>query len=207
MKCAIYARVSTKDKQEIGLQLDKLRDFAKAREYKVVKEYKDIGESGAKTSRPQFNQMMMDARKRKFKVLLIYKLDRLSRSLKHLITTVEKLQDNKVDIVTLEQDIDTTTSSGKLQFNMIGAFSEFERDLISERVKDGMARAKSKGKKLGRPFIDVDTQKVCDLYDLGMSGRDIAKEVGVSKSTVYNILSKNGIRNHNDYQDKGAVKK
>lgn len=152
---AIYARVST-DKQAVGMQLSELRDFVKRSNWKIYKEYIDQGYTGANTQRPAFTDMINQARKRKFEILLFWKLDRLSRSLKDLINTLYELGHLGVDFISYDNNLDTSTPTGKLVFQIVGAVAEFEKDIIRERVKAGLENAKRKGKRLGRPPISQE---------------------------------------------------
>ena len=183
-RIAIYARVST-DRQSTESQLNALREYASKRAWAISKEYIDEGYTGSNTKRPAFNAMMADARKRKFDVLLVYKLDRLSRSLKDLITTLDDLKSMGIDFISYDNGLDTTTPTGRLIFNVVGAVAEFEKDIIRERVRAGLENAKRKGKRLGRPPVSshlVDEAK--KLRSEGMSFRQIGKQLGIPESTV-----------------------
>jgi DNA invertase Pin-like site-specific DNA recombinase len=131
--------------------------------------------------------MLSDARHRRFDLLVVWKLDRLSRSLKDLITTLDELGHLGIDFVSYDNQLDTSSPSGKLVFNIIGAVAEFERDIIRERVRAGLANARIKGKKLGRPQIPKsDQKKIITLKKRGLSNRAIGKELRISESTVRN---------------------
>src|ERR1700730_4073478 len=149
MKAAIDARVSTVD-QEPENQLQELRRYVDARGWTAT-EYVDRGVSGAKDRRPALDQLLADAKRRRFDVLVCWRLDRLGRNLKHLITLLEDLQALGVAFVSLAEGIDATTPAGKLQMHILGAISEFERGRIRERVLAGLQRAKAQGTRLGRP--------------------------------------------------------
>jgi len=190
-KVGIYGRVSTLDKgQDVELQLSDLRTFANARGWKVFKEYVDVGQSGSKEQRPAFTQLMEDARKRKIDIILVWRLDRFGRSLKHLIVSLDELKTLGVGFVSFKESLDFTTPTGRLMFHLLGAFSEFEKELIRERVKAGVAHARSKGKRLGRrPLIDTKLLRtVADMRSKGLSIRGISRELGVSKSLVHKSL-------------------
>ena len=190
-KVGIYARVSTLDKgQDTEVQLSDLRTYADARGWKVFKEYVDAGQSGSKEQRPAFNQLMEDARKRKIDIILVWRLDRFGRSLKHLIVSLDELKTLGVGFVSFKESIDFTTATGRLMLHLLGAFAEFEKEIIRERVKAGVAHAKSKGKRLGRrPLLDERLLRtVRDRRDKGISIRNISKELGVSKSLVHKSL-------------------
>src|SRR5436305_2882874 len=149
MKAAIYARVSTVD-QEPENQLQELRRYVQARGWAAT-EYVDRGVSGAKDRRPALDDLVRDARRRRFDVLVCWRLDRLGRNLKHLITMLDELQALGIAFVSLAEGIDATTPAGKLQMHILGAIAEFERGRIRERVVAGLQRARAQGKRLGRP--------------------------------------------------------
>jgi len=189
MKIAIYARVSTED-QNLDNQIDQLKSYCDRMDYDIYKVYTDKI-SGAKESREGFDRMMNDSRKKLFEAVLCWKLDRLGRSLKHLISIIEEWKKRGIDLICYQQNIDTTNASGKLMFQIIGAFAEFERNMISERTKAGLDRAKKQGKKLGRPKIsNYLKKKVLRLYeDLG-SIKKVSEQVNISYGSVYNIIKK-----------------
>jgi DNA invertase Pin-like site-specific DNA recombinase len=153
-RVALYARVSSANgQQDPAMQLSELRAFARARGFQVVNEFVDRGVSGAKESRPQLNQLVIDARQRKFDCVLVWKLDRFARSLKHLCNALAEFEALGIAFVSLRDNLDLTTPSGRLMFQIIGAMAEFECSLIVERVKAGLRNAKSKGRQLGRPRL------------------------------------------------------
>lgn len=143
-KIAIYARVSTSD-QKVDLQLDELRHYAQLRGWQVAGEFVDVGISGSKASRPELNRMIKDAHLRRFDAIVVWKMDRLGRSLKHLITTIEDLETYGVTFVSLRDNLDLSTPTGRLMMHVIGAMAEFERGLIQERVVAGIAAARKRG--------------------------------------------------------------
>lgn len=144
-KCAIYCRVSTEE-QNPENQIEACKQLASQQKYRVHGIYVDEV-SGAKNSRPKLNELMFDARKGLFSVVIIWKLDRLGRSLKHLINIAEEWHKQGIDFICVSQHIDTTSSAGKLTFHILGAMAEFERELISERTKEGLKHAKNVGKR------------------------------------------------------------
>jgi DNA invertase Pin-like site-specific DNA recombinase len=189
MKAAIYARVSTLDKgQDTEVQLRDLRSYAQARGWIVAGEYVDKGQSGAKDRRPELDKLMTDVRKRKVDLILCWRLDRLGRSLKHLILTLDELQSVGVGFVSYNENLDLTTSTGRLMFQLLGAFAEFERNLIKERVKAGLANAKAKGAKLGRPSPEFDEDELIRLRKSGVTIRGIAERLNLRKSFVHKTL-------------------
>jgi DNA invertase Pin-like site-specific DNA recombinase len=177
MRCAIYGRVSTLD-QEPENQLVELRRYTAARRW-VAAEYIDRGVSGAKDRRPALDRLVADAKRRRFDVLVCWRLDRLGRNLKHLITFLEDLQALGIPFVSLGEGIDATTPAGKLQMHILGAIAEFERGRIQERVRAGLARARGQGKRLGRP-----RKAPAQIVVPGGSVRAAARAWGVSKSTA-----------------------
>src|SRR5438105_558657 len=180
MKAAIYARVSTFD-QEPENQLQELRRFAEARGWTAV-EYVDRGVSGAKDRRPALDQMIADAKRRRFDVVVCWRLDRLGRNLKHLIILLEDLQALGVAFVSLAEGIDATTPAGKLQLHILGAIAEFERERIRERVLAGLQRARTQGKKLGRPRAILPLERLATVAHLTLD--EAAGALGVSRSTL-----------------------
>ena len=183
-RVAIYARVSTKD-QDVELQLVELRNYVKDRNWTVYKEYVDIGQSGAKDSRPQLNQLMTDAKRKRFDVVLCWKFDRYARSLKHLVDSLFEFKALSIDFVSLTEGIDTTTPVGMAMFGVIGAMAQLERDLIRERVLAGMRRAKARGKAIGRPKAQLDIEEVKRLRDEGHNITQISKILNVSRASLY----------------------
>jgi len=191
MKVGLYARVSTLDKnQDPTLQLRDLRAFCHSRGWDIFAEYVDIGQSGGKDSRPQLNRLLDAARKRKIDCVCVWRLDRFGRSLKSLILTLDELITLGVSFTSYSENLDFTTSTGKLLFHLLGAFAEFERNLIRERVKAGIENAKDKGVILGRPKARIDKEKLLELQRQGYSIRKIAETLKVSKSFVHKTLVK-----------------
>lgn len=151
-RCALYARVSTLNgHQDPEMQLRELREFAGARGWQIIEEFTDRGVSGAKDRRPQLDRLMDAARSRKIDVLVVWKLDRFARSLKHMVTALSELEALGVEFVSLRDHLDLSTPGGRLMFHVISAMAEFERSLIQERVCAGLRNARAKGKTLGRP--------------------------------------------------------
>jgi DNA invertase Pin-like site-specific DNA recombinase len=188
-RCAIYARVSTQD-QTPDNQLLPLRAFAGARGWAVT-EYTDHGISGVKESRPSLDAMLKAARGRKLDVIVVTKLDRLARSVHHLLAVSKELEALGVNLVVLDQAIDTTTPSGRLLFHVLASVAEFERDLIHERVVAGMRRARAAGRHLGRPAVHaIDTAVATAMLADGLSLRQIGKRLGVHRWLVRKAVNK-----------------
>lgn len=185
MRAAIYARVSTLD-QEPENQLQELRRYLQARDWTAV-EYVDRGVSGAKDRRPALDTLVTDARRRRFDVLVCWRLDRLGRNLRHLITLLDELQALGVAFVSLAEGIDATTPAGKLQMHILGAIAEFERARIQERVRAGLARAKAQGVRLGRPRRRVDAERLATVA--GLPAREAARRLGIPRSTLQRLLA------------------
>jgi putative DNA-invertase from lambdoid prophage Rac len=180
MRAAIYARVSTVD-QEPENQLQELRRYVQARAWTAA-EYVDRGVSGAKDRRPALDALVTDARRRRFDVLVCWRLDRLGRNLKHLITLLDELQALGVAFVSLAEGIDATTPAGKLQMHILGAIAEFERERIRERVLAGLQRARAQGRRLGRPLARPPIDGLRRVA--GLPVQVAAERLGVSRSTV-----------------------
>jgi len=188
-RAAIYVRVST-DKQTIDNQVAALRQIAERRGWEVVEQYSDAGISGAKgrDRRPGLDQMLKDASRRKFDVIMAWAIDRLGRSLIDLLGTIQTLEACGVDLYLDQQAIDTTTPAGKLMFQVCGAFAEFERNMIQQRIHAGLKRAVAQGKTLGRPKVDAALEKRIQTQLRGGKGmRKIARECGVGTGTVQRI--------------------
>lgn len=181
MRTAIYARVSTFD-QEPENQLAELRRYVEARGWTAPVEYVDRGISGAKDRRPALDQLVADARRRRFDVLVVWRLDRLGRNLKHLVTLLEDLQALGIAFVSLNENIDATTPAGKLQLHILAAIAEFERARIRERVMAGLARARAQGVRLGRRPRHMDSDRFEATAHLSL--RAASKALGVSYSVV-----------------------
>lgn len=180
MRAAIYARVSTLD-QEPENQLQEVRRYVKARGWTAV-EYVDRGVSGSKDKRPALDQLLTDAKRRRFDVLVCWRLDRLGRNLRHLVTMLEELHQVGVAFVSLGEGIDCTTPAGKLQLHILAALAEFERERIRERVMAGLQRARTQGTKLGRPKARLPIERLLAVAELPVEGA--ADQLGVSRSTV-----------------------
>jgi DNA invertase Pin-like site-specific DNA recombinase len=183
-RAAIYARVSTLD-QTTENQLAELRRYVDVRGWAAT-EYVDEGVSGAKDRRPALDQLLRDARRRRVDVVVCWRLDRLGRNLKHLVTMLEDFQALGVAFVSLAEGIDATTPAGRLQMHVLAAIAEFERARIAERVRLGLARVRAQGRRLGRPMLNVTDEELSTVA--GLSVRQGARQLGVSPSTLYRRL-------------------
>lgn len=188
-RAAIYARVSTRD-QNPDMQIRELHQYAKARDFTVAHEFVDR-ESGAKESRPELDKLWQVVKARDVDVVLVWKFDRFSRSTKHLINALSEFEAIGVDFISKTDQIDTTSPAGRALFAMISAFAQFERDIISERIKAGLDRARAEGREPGRPpRPDAQKQEIRKLRQQGLSYSQIANKTGIPRSTVSVILGK-----------------
>jgi len=191
-RAAIYVRVSTAE-QDTGLQETELREYVESRGWSCIV-YRDQGQSGAKSDRPALIALLNDLRRRKADVVVVWALDRLARSLKHLLTIAEECRLLGVDLVSLRQNIDTTLPAGRLTFAVLGAVAEFEREMLRERVKAGMAQARRAGKRVGRPALrqfapsDVETMQL--LRSQGTSVRKLATDFKTTQWMAGRLTSK-----------------
>ena len=196
MKTALYLRVSTAH-QNADNQLHELERIAALRGWNIVATYRDDGISGAKgrDSRPALDQMLKAATRREFDLIAVWSIDRLGRSLQHLITTVNDLHASGVQLYFHQQALDTTQPSGKLMFGVFASFSEFERSIISERIQLGIQRARKEGRSLGRPSTVTESTRtaIVELYKQGMSYKKIAQTLHVGVGTAFNTLKYRGL--------------
>jgi DNA invertase Pin-like site-specific DNA recombinase len=191
-RVALYARVSTLNGQDPEMQLSELREYASRRGWSIAGEYVDQGVSGSKESRPELNQLMADAHRREFDAVLVWKIDRFGRSLKHLVNALADLCAYGVAFISFRDNLDLSTPSGRLMFQIIGAMAEFERSLIQERVKAGLRNARAKGKKFGRPRAKVDAVRVAELRHDGHSWSQVCRALSVSKGTAQRSVARLG---------------
>jgi DNA invertase Pin-like site-specific DNA recombinase len=183
---AIYARVSTIGHgQDPSTQTRELTEYCQRRGWEVFDQYVDNGVSGKKDSRPALNRLMADAHARRFDVVVCWRFDRFSRSVSHLCRALETFSALDIQFVSLCEQVDTNTPTGKLVFTILGAVAEGERNLIADRVRAGLRNAKAKGKRLGRPRVDVDVAEIESLRASGHSWRTIARKLGVSIGTAH----------------------
>ena len=185
-RAALYARVSTLD-QEPENQLAELRRYVAARDWVPI-EYVDQGVSGAKDRRPALDRLVADARRRQVDTVVVWRLDRLGRSLKHLVTLLDEFHAVGVGFVSLGEGIDLHTPAGRLQLHILAALAEFERARIAERVAAGLARARRNGTRLGRPEKHVPESVLAPVR--GLSVREAAQRLGVSPTTAYRWLAR-----------------
>ncbi len=187
LRVARYLRVSRHD-QDTALQADETAAFIKNRGWKLTETYNDHGVSGAKDRRPELDRLVADARRRRWDALVVYKADRLFRSLRHMVLTLDDLAALGIAFVSVTEPFDTSTPSGKLLLHMVSAMAEFERSLLIERVKSGVAAARRRGARLGRPRARLDEDRLHELRAQGLSVRKIAEALQVGASTVQRRL-------------------
>ena len=192
-RVAIYTRVSTTVGQSVEMQLRDLRQLAQQRGFEIIAEFCDEGFSGSKDSRPALDALLDAARRGKFQAILIWRLDRLGRSLQHLVRLFEQFRSWNMALISFGEGLDFSTSMGKLFYQLSGAFAEFERDTIRERVRAGMRNARCKGKRIGRPpqtYLDQDTKR--SIYEAyrggGASLRQLAGRFSTSVGTVQRCI-------------------
>jgi DNA invertase Pin-like site-specific DNA recombinase len=195
MRAAIYARVSTSNNgQNPEMQLRELREYCGHRGLEITGEYVDAGVSGAKEHRPQLDALLSACRKRCVDAVVVYRYDRFARSLRQLVNALEEFRSLGIEFISLHEGVDTSTPNGRLVFGIFASIAEFERELIRDRVKSGIAAARSKGKRLGRPRVNVDAARIATLRDSGASWGAITQQLGLSAGTAkraYYGLSKN----------------
>jgi DNA invertase Pin-like site-specific DNA recombinase len=176
------------------MQTRELREYCKRRGWQIAGEYVDLGISGTKEKRPELDRLMAAAHRRQFDAVIVWKFDRFARSVSHLLRALETFQALGIHFVSLSESLDTSTPAGKMVFTVLGAVAELERSLIVERVKAGLRNAKAKGKRLGRPEVAVDSDRIATLRAQGLSWPAIAEKLGVGVGTAYRAhqnLSKN----------------
>jgi DNA invertase Pin-like site-specific DNA recombinase len=196
MRVAVYARVSTAS-QTVDNQTQELERLAALRGWNIVATYRDEGISGAKgrDGRPALDALLKAATRRAFDLIAVWSIDRLGRSLQHLVTTVNDLHASGIQLYFHQQALDTTQPSGKLLFSVMGSFAEYERELIRERIKLGVERARKQGKKLGRPSSVTDSTRaaIVELYKKGMSPKKISQTLRCGVGTAFHTLKQRGL--------------
>ena len=183
MRVSLYARVSTHDQQTLPLQLSAMADYASRRGWTIAAQIEDVG-SGAST-RPGREELMRAARRREIDAVLVWRLDRWGRSLVDLIMTLKELSALNVGFVSITEALDLTTPSGRAMAGMLAVFSEFEREILRDRVKAGIAQARREGKSHGRPAtVTAHSEAIRMMLSQGVSKREIAKRLGISRTSV-----------------------
>ena len=188
LRAALYARVSTHDQQMLPMQLAAMRDYARKRGWEIAVEVEDVG-SGALVGQKR-EELLTLARKRGIDLVVVWQLDRWGRSLVDLVNTLQGLSSLKVGFVSLNEALDMTTPSGRALAGILAVFAEFERDILRDRVKAGIAQARKDGKPHGRqPSAALHLQKIRDLFSTGSSKREVAKQTGISRASVRRLLA------------------
>jgi DNA invertase Pin-like site-specific DNA recombinase len=188
MRAACYVRVSRPD-QDPALQLDETAAFVARRGWRVARTYRDLGVSGSRERRPELDELLEDARRGAFDVLVVWRADRLFRSMRHMVLTLDELASLGIDFVSVTEPFDTTTPQGRLLFHVAGVFAEFERGLLIERTKAGLAAARRRGKRLGRPRVFVPVLRARAMIAEGASLRRVARSLGVGFGTLHRALA------------------
>jgi DNA invertase Pin-like site-specific DNA recombinase len=183
MRVGIYSRVSTHE-QTTAAQLDELRAYCERRNWVIVTEYTDEGVSGSRDSRPGLNLLLADAKRRKFDVVLVYRYDRFARSLRQLVNALCEFDSLGIHFVSLHEGVDTSTPNGRLVFGIFASIAEFERELIRSRVRSGIAAARARGRRIGRPRLLVTDSQINTLLAQGQSMLAIGEQLGISAATV-----------------------
>jgi DNA invertase Pin-like site-specific DNA recombinase len=190
-RAAIYARVSTHNAQDPEMQLREVREYCTRRGWHISGEYVDRGISGSKERRPELDRLLSDCRKRRVDAVVVYRYDRFARSLRQLVNALEEFRGLGIDFVSLHEGVDTSTPNGRLIFGIFATIAEFERELIRDRVRSGIASARAKGKKIGRPRVSatVEEVKVRELRAAGQSWRQVASTLKVNLRTLHREAS------------------
>ncbi len=189
MRTALYARVSTLNNgQDVSMQVREFEEFCASRKWTVADRYIDSGISGSKDSRPELNRLMADAKRRKFDAVVVYRFDRFARSTRHLVNALAEFNALGIQFISMHEGIDTSTPNGRLVFGIFASIAEFERDLIRERVRSGIANRKAKGLRTGRRPANIDLDRLRQLRAEGKTVRDIAQVLGHSRSLVHKTL-------------------
>jgi DNA invertase Pin-like site-specific DNA recombinase len=190
MKAALYARVSTGNNgQDPTVQTRELKEYCERRGWTMVGEYVDVGISGAREKRLQLDRLMADAHRRQFDAVVVWRFDRFARSVSHLLRALETFKALGIEFVSLSEQVDTSTPTGRMIFTVLGAVAELERSLIAERVRAGLRNARAKGKKLGRPRAAVDAARIRALRRTGASWAQISAQLGIGATTARRAVS------------------
>jgi DNA invertase Pin-like site-specific DNA recombinase len=186
MRVAIYSRVSTNE-QNASMQVQELRVHCERRGWTIAEEFTD-SVSGSKESRPGLNRLLADAKRRKFDVVLVYRYDRFARSLRQLVNALTEFDALGIHFVSLHEGVDTSTPNGRLVFGIFASIAEFERELIRGRILSGLAAARTRGVRLGRPRIAVDAQAVARLRASGASWSTVCEKTGLTRGTAQRAI-------------------
>lgn len=188
-RIGLYARVSTNNGQDPEVQLRELREFCQRRGFEIAEEFVDKGISGSRERRPALDKLMVACRKRLVDAVVVYRYDRFARSLRQLVNALEEFRALGIEFISLHEGVDTSTPNGKLVFGIFASIAEFERELIRDRVRSGLAAARAKGKAIGRPRVPVNALRIASLRGQGRSWAEITRETGISKGTAQRAVS------------------
>jgi DNA invertase Pin-like site-specific DNA recombinase len=183
-RVVLYSRVSTNNGQDPEVQSSEIREYCERRGWKLADEYVDVGISGATERRPELDRLISDAHRRRFDVVIVWRFDRFARSVSHLLRALETFKALGIEFVSLSEQVDTTTPTGKMIFTVLGAVAELERSLIAGRVRAGLRNARAKGKRLGRPTKKIDAAQIFALRADGVPWRRVGEMLGVSAATA-----------------------
>ena len=172
------------------MQLRELREYCQRRGWEITREYVDVGISGGKEKRPELDALLRNAHRRYFDMVVVWRFDRFARSVSHLLSALENFRSLGIEFVSLSEQVDTSTPTGKMIFTVLGAVAELERSLIAERVRAGLRNARAKGKKLGRPRLLSNPGAIARLRAQGASWRAVGAALGVSAATAYCTAAK-----------------
>ena len=190
LRAALYARISTiNHRQDPEVQLGELREFCQRRGFAIAQEYVDKGISGSREKRPALDKLLTDCRKRLVDAVVVYRYDRFARSLRQLVNALEEFRSLGIDFISIHEGVDTSTPNGRLVFGIFASIAEFERELIRDRVRSGLAAARAKGKRIGRPRLAVDVRRIESLRRQGRSWAEITGETGISKGTAQRAIA------------------
>ncbi len=190
IRAAVYARISTLNHhQDPEVQLGEIREYCQRRGFIVAREYVDKGISGSRERRPALDKLLADCRKRLVDAVVVYRYDRFARSLRQLVNALEEFRSLGIDFISIHEGVDTSTPNGRLVFGIFASIAEFERELIRDRVRSGLAAAKAKGKHVGRPRLAVDVRRIASLRREGHSWAEITRETGISKGTAQRVIA------------------
>ena len=190
IRAALYARISTLNHgQDPEVQLRELREFCQRRGFAIAHEFVDKGICGSREQRPALDKLLADCRKRLVDAVVVYRYDRFARSLRQLVNALDEFRSLGIDFISIHEGVDTSTPNGRLVFGIFASIAEFERELIRDRVRSGLAAAKAKGKRVGRPRVAVDVRRIASLRCQGRSWAEVSRETGISKGTAQRAIA------------------